>query len=264
LSVSRIRKPQRAQRGVIVKKLIFAAIVLFLAFGPIMASDLEIFIQNRPLQGAPVLQGDEIYVPASELQKLLKGAFTWNDRGEIQVQGETLSAKTLTTPGGLMVPLKSLSKALGYKISINSATGIVDVYKERAADPVKTAPVSTVSATPSASPRPSPGQPEVKKDLLTIRETSFSPDTGVADKEGVTRGYRVFCDVVNGRSSPARNVSAQCVLKRADEQVIASKIESLGTLAPGERKEVIFYIPSYEPTIVNTNLIKRELTVKGE
>ncbi|MGV8120381.1 MAG: hypothetical protein AB2L14_11520 [Candidatus Xenobiia bacterium LiM19] len=238
------------------KSLLSAFALLLLSISVFAASSMEIYIHNKPVQGAVITQGDEVYVTAAEMKKLIRGSIEWDEKaGTVTLDGRESTIKMLKSNNTVFLPLKAVSKALGYNFSYNKKTGIMDVYRQTAYKPGTSAVAQpTGTATPGATPgdasagtpggtpgtAPSPaasGAPQT--DPLTIVETSQTRDGGVASQ---TSAMRIFCNVTNGRSSEARNVVATCVLKTLDGKEFTKSVVNVGNIPAGEKKEAIFYI----------------------
>lgn len=242
------------------KSLLSAFALLLLSISVFAASSMEIYIHNKPVQGAVITQGDEVYITAAEMKKLIRGSIEWDEKaGTVSLDGRESTIKMLKSNNTVFLPLKAVSKALGYNFSYNKKTGIMDIYRQTAykpgitavAQPTATAtaaataaatPGDASAATPGGTPgtAPSPaasGAPQT--DPLTIVETSQMRDGGVASQ---TSAMRIFCNVTNGRSSEARNVVATCVMKTLDGKEFTKSVVNVGNIPAGQKKEAIFYI----------------------
>jgi len=240
------------------KSILSAAVFLLLSITVFAASSMEIYIHNKPVQGAVITQGDEVYITATEMKKLIKGSIEWDEKaGTVSLDGRDSTIKILRSGNTVFLPLKAISKALGYSFSYNRSTGIMDVYRQTAFKPGTTAvaqPTQTAASgatpggtgatpggpsagTPGGAPSPAPSDAP-QSDPLTIVEKSQMRDGGVASQ---TSGMRIFCDVTNGRSSEARNVTATCVLKTLDGKEFTRSSVSVGNIPSGQKKEAIFY-----------------------
>lgn len=246
------------------KSLLSAFALLLLSISVFAASSMEIYIHNKPVQGAVITQGDEVYITAAEMKKLIRGSIEWDEKaGTVSLDGRESTIKMLKSNNTVFLPLKAVSKALGYNFSYNKSTGIMDVYRQTAYKPGTSAvaqPTATANATatPGATPGTTPGDASAatpggtpgtapspaasgapQTDPLTIVETSQMRDGGVASQ---TSAMRIFCNVTNGRSSEARNVVATCVMKTLDGKEFTRSVVNVGNIPAGQKKEAIFYI----------------------
>ncbi|MHC9542365.1 MAG: hypothetical protein AB9903_22880 [Vulcanimicrobiota bacterium] len=241
------------------KSLLSTFAFLLLSISVFAASSMEIYIHNKPVQGAVITQGDEVYITAAEMKKLIRGSIEWDEKaGTVSLDGRESTIKMLKSNNTVFLPLKAVSKALGYNFSYNKKTGIMDVYRQTAYKPGTTAvaqPTQTAApgATPGAIPGATPGAPSAgtpgtapspaasgapQNDPLTIVETSQMRDSAGTSQ---TSGMRIFCDVTNKSSSEARNVVATCVLKTMDGKEFTKSSVSVGNISSGQKKEAIFY-----------------------
>jgi hypothetical protein len=156
----------------LMKALTWIFVLICLVSTPCVAAEtLEIYVRNKPLQGEIVQKGDEIYVSAPELQKLVREKIEWdNAGGTVSIDGQPTSIRLMQGRSGNLVPLKALAKCTGYDVSYNRSTGILDVFKKTSlkkdAVSLSTGPIAAASA---------PAGPEGgKKDLLTIQGAGVS------------------------------------------------------------------------------------------
>ncbi len=221
----------------------FAWILLLICLvsTPCAAADtLEIYVRNKLLQGEVIRQGDEIYVSASELKKLLKEKIEWDSgTGVISIDGNATALRLIPGRGTSLAPLKAVAKLAGYEVSLNKSTGIMDIFIKTAlkqdAMPAGGTPQAAVSVAPE----------EKKKDLLTIEEKGTSS---------------VMAVVTNGRAAEARNVVATCTLKTQDGAVFTQQDQKVGTMKASGTSEVLFYFPAAGGGIT----LQRTFTVRGD
>ncbi len=224
------------------KSALLIFVFFILSISVFAAASMEIYIHNRPVQGAVITQGDEVYITAAELKKLIKGNIEWDEKaGTVTIDGNQSTIKLLKSNNTVFLPLKATSKALGYNFSYNRSTGIMDVFKQTAFKPGTTAVAQPAqSPAPGASPSPTPsGTPQF--DPLTITPTNVTRDNAGSQSAS---GIRYFCDVTNGRSTEARNVVGTCVLNTMDGKVFNKMDVNVGNIPAGQKKEAIFYFTS--------------------
>ncbi|MDQ7821604.1 MAG: hypothetical protein RDV48_02280 [Candidatus Eremiobacteraeota bacterium] len=240
------------------KRLILMFLMLCLVIEAGMASAMEIYIHNKPLSGKILTQGDEIFVPAAELKKLIRGELSWSEQdGSVKANGNETSIKIMRAQSTVYLPLKAVASAMGYKVTVNKATGIVDLYQQKALMPgTSPTPQPTQAAGQTQPATASPGDSKGPEgpDPLTIVEKSSMED----GKDPKNAGLRIYALVTNGRGKDANNVVATCMLL-SDGKVYNQKVENVGRLAAGEKKEVIFYFPAGW-----TQQMKHDFTVKGD
>jgi hypothetical protein len=235
------------------KALILLFLLLFsLAPQATAASDtMEIYIRNKPLMGERIKRGDEIYASAAELRKLLHGDISWDvATGAVLIDGNATSIKLIVINNTQFLPLKATAKAMGYEVSFNKNTGILDVYTKIAVkEDVRPAGQVPMPATTAAPPKSQ--QTQAGNDL-TITEGSIyedpkyrvpnsSPDSAGTANYTDLPGIHFNAIVFNGRSTDARNVVATCTITQPNGTVCAQQDYAVGTLRPGEKKEAFFY-----------------------
>jgi len=228
------------------KIVLIASAFLMLSITVIAAASMEIYIHNKPVQGPVITQGDEIYVTAAELKKLIRGNIEVDEKsGTVTIEGSQSTIKILKSNNTAFLPLKATAKALGYEFSYNKSTGIMDVYKKTAFKPGTTAiatptQAATTGATPGASPSPATsGSPQ--SNPLSVVEKSQNRDNAAGS---ASSGVRLFCEVTNSGSTEARNVVATCVLKTTDGKEFNKMDVNVGNIPAGGKKEAIFYFTS--------------------
>ncbi len=250
---------------------------------------LEIYVHNRLLQGEVIRQGDEVYVQALELKKLIKGDLSWDEKaGIITVKGKDISARIIFSGNFVYVPLTVTARAMGYEVSYNRDTEILDVFRKIPLKPgvtnevkpqQETSEAQTSSSSQSSSPQSVSGETKTEKDPLTINETggaadSMPPSSGSTQisysaygtphvsqtGSATSQGFRIYTQVTNGRKTEAKNVVASCVMKTQDGNVFSQQEVQVGTMKSGEVKEVIFFFPNDGGGII----ITRNFSVKGD
>ncbi len=136
------------------------ALALLAILAP-LADAAQVFVRNRPFKDVVVI-GGESYVPVDSF--LRAAGFTWQvGDGVVMIREGKGSAPDLSTParltyGGrnveietvargnrLYAPLKSLARGLGFTVTANNATGIVDVVRAHEITASETAAASEVA-----------------------------------------------------------------------------------------------------------------------
>jgi len=230
-------------------------ILLFCLFSilPAHAAQPDIYIHNRLLSGEVIKDGNEFYVQGEELKKLLKTDFSWDAAtGNIIINGSSSTIKIRSFEDGIFVPLIALTRAMGYEVIHNQATGILDIFEKKQPEPVQPPgdPTGQTTIEPDGQSINEPGnhQTQDKEDtLIVIEKRGFSDIRPGITSTGVST--RFIVDVINGRYSRARNVKVLCILRKADGSIYARQEVKAGDIEPGKRKEVIFFFSVYPTTL---------------
>lgn len=139
------------------------AVLAVLAILAPLANAAQVYVRNRPFTDVVVI-GGESYVPVDSF--LRAAGFTWQvANGVVMIREGKGSAPDLSTPARLSfggrnlevettlrgnrvyAPMKTLARGLGFTVTANNATGIVDVVKgHEITDTEKTAAADVAKA----------------------------------------------------------------------------------------------------------------------